>query len=295
MRALEYSLRQGLTSVWRHRGSSLLAVVAIALALVVLGAVLLGNWNVQRWLASRAAAAELSVYLDDGATAEARGAIEQTLDASGVVASRTYVSKSDARAAFRAAVGELGAIVEALDDNPFPASIDAKVKPEAGAALAAGGLLSRLATLPGVADVRYDREWLARVERTMASLRTFGAVVGILMAMAAAVTVATVVRLGLYARREELEIMTLVGSPLTFIRGPFVAEGVIEGGLGALLSLLLLWTGYMVVARSGGAGLEGMIDVGTLTFLPPMTALGLVAGGMLVGALGGLAASRHAL
>ena len=72
-----------------------------------------------------------------------------------------------------------------------------------------------------------------------ATVRTLGTAVGILMALAAAVTVATVVRLGLYARREELEIMTLVGSPLTFIRGPFVAEGVLQGGLGAVLSLPL--------------------------------------------------------
>ena len=294
MKALDYSLRQGLMSLWRHRGSSLLAMVAIALALVVLGAVLLVTWNAQRWVAARAAAAELSVYLEDGATAEARAAIERALDASGVVASRTYVSKNDARTAFRAAVGDLAAIVEELDDNPFPASIDARIKPEVGTTLDSG-LLSRLAAMPGVADVRYDREWLARVEGGMASLRTLGSAVAILMALAAAVTVATVVRLGLYARRDELEIMTLVGSPLTFIRGPFVAEGVIQGGLGALLSLLILWVGFLVVARGGGAGLEGLVDVGTLAFLPPLTSLALVGGGMLVGAAGGFAASRHAL
>ena len=119
MRALEYSLRQGLMSVWRHRGSSLLAVVAIALALVVVGAVLLVTWNAQRWLASRAASAELSVYLEDGAPAEARAAIERALDASGVIASRTYVSKNAARTAFRAAVGDLTAIVDELA-LPFP-------------------------------------------------------------------------------------------------------------------------------------------------------------------------------
>ena len=89
--------------------------------------------------------------------------------------------------------------------------------------------------------------------------------------------------------------MTLVGSPLAFIRGPFVAEGVIQGGLGALLSLLLLWVGFIVLARGGGGGFEGVIDLGTLAFLPPLTSLALVGGGMLVGAAGGFAASRHAL
>ena len=294
MRALEYSLRQGLMSLWRHRGSSLLAVVAIALALVVLGAVLLANWNAQRWLASRASSAELSVYLVDGATAEARAVIERALDSSGAIVSRTYVSKGDARASFRSAVGDLAPIVDELDDNPFPASIDAKVKAEAGANLAAGGLLSKLEALPGVADVRYDQQWLAQVERGMGGLRTAGTIVGILMALAAAVTVATVVRLGLYARREELEIMTLVGSPLSFIRGPFVAEGVVQGGAGAVLSLLILWAGFLAVSRGGGS-LDGVAGAGTLSFLPLATSAALVAGGMLVGAIGGFVASRHAL
>jgi cell division transport system permease protein len=128
----------------------------------------------------------------------------------------------------------------------------------------------------------------------MASLRAVGGLVALVMALAAAVTVATVVRLGLYARCEELEIMALVGSPLTFIRGPFVAEGVIQGGLGAVASLLLLWGGFWLVGRGGGAGLTGLMDVGTLAFLPAGTCAGLVLGGMLVGAAGGFVASRHA-
>ena len=67
-----------------------------------------------------------------------------------------------------------------------------------------------------------------------------GLALALLMALAAAVTVATVVRLGLHARRDEIEIMELVGAPLAFIRGPFVAEGLLQGGIGALVALVAL-------------------------------------------------------
>ena len=100
MRALDYALRQGWASLWRSRGSSAFAVVAIALAMIVLGALLLLTWNVEQLLARWTSAAEFSVYLRDDATSEQRGAIEALIDQSGVAGGREYVSK--ARGAARA-------------------------------------------------------------------------------------------------------------------------------------------------------------------------------------------------
>jgi len=114
------------------------------------------------------------------------------------------------------------------------------------------------------------------------------------MAAAAAVTVATVVRLGLHARRDEIEIMDLVGAPMLFIRGPFVAEGLLQGGLGAACALLALWLGFALARGWWGADVEQVLNGGTVVFLPPKLWLPLVGGGMAVGSLGGLAAARHA-
>jgi cell division transport system permease protein len=145
-----------------------------------------------------------------------------------------------------------------------------------------------------VEDVRYDREWLARVGDGLQTIRAGGLALAILMAIAAAVTVATVVRLGLYARRDEIEIMELVGAPFTFIRGPFVAEGFLQGGLGALLAILLLWLGFTAAGSVWGADIASALDGASLEFLPPRLAGYLVAGGMAVGSAGGFVAARHA-
>ena len=131
MRALRYSLREGWASLWRGRGSSALAVVAIALAIIVLGSLLLVTWNVEQLLAEWTSATELSVYLRDETTSEQRGAVETLIDDSGVAEGREYVSKADALARFRREFAELGSLTAGFDDNPFPASVEVQVLPEA--------------------------------------------------------------------------------------------------------------------------------------------------------------------
>lgn len=293
MRALDYALREGWASLWRARGSSTLAVVAIALAIIVLGALLLLTWNVERLLAQWASATEFSVYLRDEATSEQRGAIEALIDQSGAADARQYVSKADALSRFRREFAELASLAEGFEDSPFPASVEVRVRPEAEDDGRAGTLVKQVAVLPGVADVRYDREWLARLASGLAAVRGAGLALALLMALAAAVTVASVVRLGLHARHDEIEIMQLVGSPLSFIRGPFVAEGMMQGGFGALIALGLLWLGFAVVAAWWGPELRPLFGGGSMQFLPGRLCAVLLAGGMAVGGAGGLAAARH--
>jgi cell division transport system permease protein len=294
MRALDYAFRQGWISLWRGRGATSFAVAAIALALIVLGALLIVTWNTGRVLSRLTAAAEFSVYLRDDATSEQRGTIEAALDASGVASAREYVSKQQALAKFRSQFADLASLSEGLDDNPFPASLEVRIRPNTDADGQADAVVRRIAALPGVADVRYDREWLARFGTGLRTLGAAGLTLAIIMAIAAAATVAAVVRLGLQARHDEIEIMELVGAPLTFIRGPFVAEGLLQGGIGALLALVALWVGFAVARGWWGSALAAALDGGTPEFLPARMCVYLVAGGMAVGSAGGFVAARHA-
>src|SRR4030095_501712 len=131
------------------------AVVAIALALIVLGSLLLVTWNVQRLLVQWTSASEFSVYLSDQATSEERGAIEALIDGSGVTDGREYVSKADALVRFRRDFRELATLASTLDDNPFPASVEVRFRPDAERGGRAQRLVSEVTSLPGVADVRY--------------------------------------------------------------------------------------------------------------------------------------------
>jgi len=270
------------------------AVIAIALAIVVLGALLLVTWNAQRLVEEWSSTAEFSIYLQDGATSEQRGAIEALLDESGATAGRDYVSKVEALSRFRRDFAELATLADAMSDNPFPASLEVRVRPEAEQDGRAAALVQRVIALPGVADVRYDREWLGRLSSAVRTIRMAGLAVAVLMALAAAVTVASVVRLGLHGRRDEIEIMELVGAPMAYIRGPFVAEGFLQGGAGALLALLGLWLLFVAARLWWATDIAGLLAGARLEFLPIRLCFLLVVGGTMVGSLAGLAASRHA-
>jgi cell division transport system permease protein len=88
--------------------------------------------------------------------------------------------------------------------------------------------------------------------------------------------------------------MQLVGSPYAFIRGPFVAEGLMQGGLGALLALTILWLGFKAILAWWGGPLATVVESGSLQFLPLALCAWMVAGGMVVGCIGGFAAARTA-
>lgn len=294
MRALQYSFREAVASLWRGRGSSFFAITAIALAMVVLGGLLLLTSNAERLVAEWSSAAEFSVYLTDDATSEQRGALESLIDQSGVAAGRQYVSKADALGRFRRDFAELASLADSFENNPFPASVEVRVTPESQQNGAAEALVARLAAQPGVADIRYDREWLQRVTAGLDAVRGVGSALGVVMIVAAALTVATVVRLALHQRRDEIEIMQLVGSPYAYIRGPFVAEGLLQGGMGAVVALVVLWLGFRAALAWWGGPLGTVIDTGSLQFLPLGMCAWLVLGGMVVGCIGGFAAARTA-
>ncbi|MEQ1574251.1 MAG: permease-like cell division protein FtsX [Vicinamibacterales bacterium] len=295
MKTLSYACREAWLSLWRSRASGSLAVAAIALAMLVLGALLVVTSNLERIMAHWTTASEFSVYLRDDATSEQRGAIEAVIDGSGVAAGRDYVSKAEALARFRREFADLATVASSVEDNPFPASIEVRVKVEAEREGRADPIVQRIGGLPGVADVQYDREWLIRLAAGLTAVRRAGLAMAMLMALAAAVTVSSVVRLGLYNRRDELEVMQLVGSPLSFLRGPFVAEGVMQGGLGALLAIIALWMGFRVASGWWGSDLAVLLDGESVRFLPLSLCAALLGGGMVVGAAGGFAASRHAV
>jgi cell division transport system permease protein len=289
MRALRYAFDEAVLSLWRGRQSGALSTATIALALFVLGAFLIATSNLERLGREWNNSAEMSVYLADTVTPPQRTAIEKTLASGTVVAGQRYISKADALARFKKTFADLSATLDGVGDNPLPASYEVRLR--AGADTGVDLLLAELRQLPGVADVRYDREWLQRLSSAVSMLRGVGLALGALLTIAAALTVANVVRLGLYARRDELDIMELVGAPQIFIRGPFVMEGTLQGGLGALLALVALGGVFLGLKARYLAPLASVINLTSVTFLPLELSLLLVVGGMAVGCLGGLIAS----
>jgi cell division transport system permease protein len=290
LRALGYAFDEALVSLWRGWQAGVLSTATIAVALFVLGGFLLITSNLERLGSEWNRAAEVSVYLADEATADERTAVEGALTPGLLVASVEYVSKDDAARRFRETFADLTEALDALEDNPLPASFEVRLEPSATPE-AVERLAETLRQTPGVADVRFDREWLERLLRAITVVRSIGFALGTMLTLAAALTVANVVRLALFARRDELEIMDLVGAPPAYVRGPFVMEGVLQGGIGATLALAALAGTFLAVRGRYLAPLAEAVNLSSVRFLPIELCALLLLGGMLVGCVGGLVAT----
>jgi cell division transport system permease protein len=288
-RLVVFAWEEAVHSLVRSGRSALLSVGTIGVAFLVVGAFLMASTAAQQLVAEWAQAAELSVYLRDEVGAEERAAVEARLaQASGEVAAVEFVGKQAAMERFRAGFPELQDVTASLAANPFPASFEVRLRREVPAA-AADALAVALAGLPGVADVRYDRELVAGLLAAVRSARLMATAAALVLLLGAAMTVAAVVRLSFHARHDEIDIMALVGSPLSYIRGPFVMEGALLGGLGALVGVLALRAAYGVVI--GALGESAQVAAAAVPFLGWAPAAGLVGLGLAVGAVAGYAAT----
>lgn len=294
MRALRYAFDEATSSLWRGWQSSLLSTGTIAVALLVLGGFLLVTSNLERLVDEWSRTAGMSVYLSDEATDADRQVVERLLMPGEVVEGFAYVSKAEALTRFTQTFADLTPTVESFETNPLPASYDVRLRPGGGSPAGLESLATRLRDTSGVTDVRYDRQWLDRLLDAVSVVRLVGLVLGAVLILAAALTVATVVRLSLQARRDELDIMHLVGAPPAFVQGPFVMEGALQGGIGAALALVILSLAFVAVRRPYLDPLAEVLNVSAVRFLSPGLCLLLLGGGVVVGCLGGLVAGRRA-
>jgi len=291
MRALVYAFEEAMTSLWRGRTSGVLSTATIAVALFVLGAFLVLTSNLRRLGNEWSRSAEMAVYIEDDATAESRAIVEGLLAPGRVVVEFQFVSKHEALQRFKQTFSELAAAAETVGGNPLPASYEVRLQTTPGVQEAVDQLAARLRETPGVVDVRYDRQWLDRLLSAVAVLQGIGLVLGAFLTLAAALTVANVVRLALFARRDEIEIMELVGAPTSYIRGPFLMEGLLQGGIGATVALAALAAVFLITRSRYLTPLAEAVNLSSVRFLSLELSGMLLAGGIVVGCFGGYVAS----
>lgn len=294
MSVLAYAFQEARASLVRGGRGALMSVGTIAIAFLALGGFLLVTANLQRFVRQWMEAAELSVFLRDDIRDAEREAIRARLADDSTVARVDFLTKDAALERFRADFPELADVSSTIGGNPFPASFEVRLRPGPSVADEAAALSSALIPLDGVADVQFDRRWLERVLSLIAGIRAAGLAVTVVLLLGAAFTVTAVVRLSLHERRDEIDIMQLVGAPMMFIRGPFVIEGLLLGGMGAVTALLMLGVGFGALRTWLGREAAGVLGTDPLGFLGASDMLLLTVAGLAVGALAGFVASRAA-
>jgi cell division transport system permease protein len=290
-RAFAYFFGEAVTSLWRSRLMNALSVGTIAVSLFVLGAFLAiaGSLNevVRRWTQK----VQVVFYLEDGIEARVRDSLVNRLREDPAVDTLDPVSRQQALERFRALFHDLRSLPDDLGENPFPASLEVTLKPGHQSPAEVERLARTFEAVPGVQEVQYDLLWIERLATGARLVRVVGAFLGGVLVLAGVFTISNVIRLTVYARGDELDIMRLVGATQAYVKGPFVVEGMIQGGLGGFLSVGLLWLAMRWLTRdlAAGSDLLARAPIGLPAGLPAM----LVLGGMAVGVLGSLVSLRR--
>jgi cell division transport system permease protein len=286
LRALYYFLQEAFTSLRRSWLINAVSVGTIAVSLFVLGAFLTLASNlhdvVMRWTQK----VQVVFYLEDGIEDRVRESLENRLGGDPAVEGLVYVSRAEALDRFRSLFRDLRTLPEDLGENPFPASLEVTLRSDHQSPREVQRLVHDFERAPGVQEVQYDLLWIERLATVVRLVRGVGLFLGGILLLAGVFTISNVIRLTIYAREDELDIMRLVGATQAYVRGPFVAEGMIQGGLGGLVSFGLLAVALRVLAKDLATASEvlGRASIA----LPPGLGLALVAGGMVVGVAGSL-------
>lgn len=286
LRALVYFLEEALTSLWRSRLINALSIGTIAVSLFVLGAFLTVasslNEVVDRWTQK----VSVTFFLADGLEPHIRESLVNRLRDDPAVESIEVVSREQALDRFRTLFRDLRTLPDDLGENPFPASLEVALRTARQSPDEVRRLVQEFEKAPGVQEVQYDLLWIERLSTAARLVRGVGALLGGILVLAGVFTISNVIRLTVYARQDELDIMRLVGATRGYVKGPFVVEGMLQGGLGGLVSVGLLWIAFRVLATDAMAASDLMGRA--VVFMPRHLSLLLVAGGMIVGIAGSL-------
>jgi cell division transport system permease protein len=283
-----YFLREALRNFYRHRRVNIVAIFVIATGMLLVSGVTLAYVNFRNFASYWGSQVHMVMYLRDDLTPERLEALRMALSQAPETASLEYTSKQQALQQLRVRLGEGADILEGLQRNPLPASFTVTIRDEFRRPELLREAVKRYQQLPEIEDIDYGEVWLERFHLLVWMLEIGVIGIGGIMGLAVMFIIATTVRLALYTRAEEIEIMRLVGATMWFIKMPFVFEGILQGVFGTTLAIALCYgafAGVMTWLRPVG---ELFVDFSLFQFLPPLAMAAMLLGGALLGGLGSL-------
>ena len=227
-------------------------------------------------------------FLEKDIPEEQRVSVEKRLQESSLVDNVRYVSDEQALVRFKQNFPELQGVIENIEINPFPASFETNLAEENLSPETILRFIQAMKDMEGIEDAQFNRDWVERMESLSRLAQAIGLFLGGILALASFFIISNVIRLNVFARRDEIEILRLVGGTNLFIRVPFILEGVILGILGGAISLGLLFLLVQLFPLYLGASLGALNDIINFRYLSFTQIALIIAGGAIIGFLGSL-------
>jgi cell division transport system permease protein len=287
-----YFIRRALRNMRQSPVLCSAAVGTVAVALIILAFFAIIVLNVQKltrhWSEDVQVVAYIDTLPDERLLQQWLSDIQSFPEAANV----EFVSHAEELKRFKKRLGDDADLLEGVDPDILPASFEITLKEDSRNHEGVSAVVSRLRQNSGLSDLRYGQEWLERFESFVALLRLAGAILGGFLLFAALFIVSNTIRLTLYARRDELEIMALVGATPIFIKSPFLFEGALQGALGGALAVAGAYALFQLFLQQGLSSVLLASGVDRVTFLPLSWQLLLIAAGLLLGLAGSLLSLR---
>jgi cell division transport system permease protein len=280
------AVRRALSGLAASPVTTGVATATIALCLLLSGAFALLLVNMERVLEHFGQEVRISAYLSDALTPEAHEQLAGAVRGLPGVESVALVSREAALERFRASPFGRASLLDGLDATPLPASLEIVRAPPERSRAGADALVQRLGALHGIDELGYGHEWVEGYARAVTGVRGIALTLGAVLALATLLIVSNTIRLSVYTRRDEIEILALVGAGRIFVATPFLLEGLLQGAAGAGLALAALALGFHAATASYAGGLALLLGSAEPVFFDVRQAFALVGLGAALGALG---------
>ncbi len=277
-----------MNNLWQYRVRNLFSITIICLSFLILG-VFLSLSNNLRFMAEQVSQNMAVVFfLEKDVTQDEIRAVEEKLNGTPLVLQANFISAQDAVTKFNEKFPELQGIVQNLENNPFPPSFEATLKENLLSSDVTAEFIAEMMILPGVEDVQFNRDWIERMQSLSRLASAIGFFLGGILILASFFIISNVIKLNVFSRKDEIEILRMSGATNTFIRIPFLLEGVVLGFLGGLLSLLLLLVLIRIFPFYLGGSLGALRELINFRYLTFGQSVNIILGGAAIGFMGSL-------
>ncbi len=269
-----------------NRQVCLVTIATISIAFSILGLFLIIFVNLNAFLLTWSKEVQLIIYLADPVSVKDRLTLERRISKNPDVESFTYISRETAWENFKNTFSARTDFLKSLEFNPLPASYNLQFKRSPDRVDKIRKFAEELRAQPGVESLEYGEKWIARFENFMIFLRVFLLAIGGFLGLGLMFIVSNTIKLSVYSRQDEIELMLMVGATHGYIKTPFLLEGMVQGLLGSLISLILIKLIHVQMKFQFQETIESMIHGGDFLFIPRTYVILIILASGLVGLLG---------
>ena len=291
---MTYNLKQGFVQIFRNRGMSLASIFSITAMLLILGLFFVITVNINLFTeAVKQDYDQIEVFLLDETTQEQTMKIMAQVKAMDGVTDVTYRTEEEALEIMKERWGESGYLLDSLGENPLPSSILITVD----SLEQAGAVADFAGSFEGVEDIQYYQETVEKLTEVTDFLQMAALVIMGFLVIVSVVVVSNTVKLTVFARAKEIEIMKYIGATNWFIRGPFLAEGILIGLIASLVSTVVITAVYGKIVSTIGAQVLAIVSCPLIpvSYLTVNMVIIFLALGMSIGAWGSIVSMRRFL